>query len=98
MPRRPLPPPRHCRHQHSQATTLVQSQPLPRLELVPVGRKKRANRRRKFSAMLAFPLGMAGGPENEGMPGDVFRVVMAFVMPSWEPLRRGSDICLQLPD
>ena len=66
---------------------------MPRVELMAVGRKKRANRRRKFSAMLAFFLGIIDGPQNEGMPRDVFRVVMDFVMPSWDPLRKGPDIC-----
>jgi len=72
---------------------VVGGRPLPRVELVAVGRKKRANRRRKFSAMLALFLGIKDGPHNEGMPRDVFRVVMGFVMPSWDPLRRGPDIC-----
>ena len=68
---------------------VARGQPLPRLELVPVGRKRKANIHRKFSTMLAFLLGIAGGPKNEGMPRDVFRVVMTFVMPVLDPLRWG---------
>ena len=32
---------------------------------------------------------MGGGPKGEGMPRDVFRVVLDLVMPFWDPLRRG---------
>jgi hypothetical protein len=66
-----------------------QSQPLPHVDLVPVGRKRRSNDCRKFTVMLGFLLGMEGGSNGEGMPRDVFRVVMGFVMPKWDPLRRG---------
>lgn len=44
---------------------------------------------RKLRIMLAFVCGMGGGAEGEGMPRDVFRVVMDLLMPSWDPLRRG---------
>lgn len=44
---------------------------------------------RKFRSMLAFLLGMQGGPTDEGMPRDVFRIVMDLLMSSWDPLRRG---------
>jgi len=40
--------------------------------------------RRKFHSMVTFLLG--GGPESEGMPRDVFRLVMDFLMPYWDPL------------
>ena len=42
--------------------------------------------------MLAFLLGIDGGPENTGMPRDVFRVVLDLVMPSWDPLRREKTV------
>lgn len=42
---------------------------------------------RKLHTILTFLLGMGGGPEDEGMPREVFRVVMDFMMPSWDPLR-----------
>jgi hypothetical protein len=44
---------------------------------------------RKLSSIVAFLLGMGGGPEGEGMPRDVFRVVLTMLMPTWDPLRRG---------
>jgi len=67
---------------------VAQSQPLPRVDLVQMGRKRRTNDRRKFTAMLGFLLGIEGGSNGEGIPRDVFRVVMGFVMPKWDPLRR----------
>jgi len=39
--------------------------------------------------MLAFLVGMEGGPKGGGMPRDVFRVVLDMLMPTWDPLRRG---------
>ena len=41
---------------------------------------------RKFRGVMAFLLGMGGGPKGYGMPRDVFRVVLDFLMPSWDPL------------
>lgn len=43
----------------------------------------------KLSSMVAYLLGVGGGPKNEGRPRDVFRVVMDLLMPTWDPLRRG---------
>jgi len=43
----------------------------------------------KLRMLVAFLLGMEGGPEGGGMPQDVFRVVLDLLMPSWDPLRRG---------
>ena len=39
---------------------------------------------RKVRTTLAFMCGLG----REGMPRDVFRVVMDLLMPSWDPLRR----------
>ena len=60
------------------------------MTLVPVtAGNKGAMKRRKFRFMLGFILGMNGGPKGEGMPCDVFRgVLMDFLMPVWDPLRR----------
>jgi hypothetical protein len=58
--------------------------PLPRVSLSPAGAD---GIEEKDRSMLAFLLGMAG-PENTGMPRDVFRVVVDFLMPTWDPLRR----------
>jgi len=44
---------------------------------------------RKLRRMVAFLFGMVDGPEGEGMPRDVFRVVLGLLMPAWDPLRRG---------
>ena len=44
---------------------------------------------RKLRTLLAFLIGMQGGPEGEGMPRDVFRVAMDLLMPSWDAFRRG---------
>ena len=43
--------------------------------------------RRKLRVTMAFICGL----EREGMPRDVFRVVLDLLMPSWDPLRRRSD-------
>ena len=70
---------------------LARGEPLPRLALAAVSgaNKKTKERRHKLRSMLAFFLGMKGGPTDEGMPWDVFRVVLDMLMPSWDPLRRG---------
>jgi hypothetical protein len=44
----------------------------------------------KLRTMLAFSLGIGGGPEGHGMPRDVFRGVLDMLMPSWDPLRYRS--------
>jgi hypothetical protein len=44
---------------------------------------------RKLRTTLAFLFGKEGGAKGEGMPRDVFRVVMDMLMPSWDPLRLG---------
>jgi hypothetical protein len=46
----------------------------------------------KLQSMVAFLVGVKGGPKGEGMPRDVFRIVMDLLMPSWDPLRRGVAI------
>jgi len=57
--------------------------PFPYVALMPA----RSNEiEEKDRSMLAFLLGMGGGPDNTGMPRDVFRVVLDF--PTWDPLRR----------
>lgn len=44
---------------------------------------------RELRTLLAFTLGMEGGPEGESMSRDVFRVVLDMLLPAWDPLRRG---------
>ena len=73
-------------------------QPLPRVELVPVGSSQNDDEDdeggRKFQTMLTFLLGNGGGPEGDGMPRDVFRVALDLTMPAWDPLRKlGAPRC-----
>jgi hypothetical protein len=42
---------------------------------------------RGLRKMMEFLLGMGGGPKGDGMPREVFREVLNFLMPSWDPLR-----------
>jgi hypothetical protein len=56
---------------------VAQGQTFPHVVLMPVtGSNKLAKRPRKLRTLLAFVLGMEGGPEGEGMSRDVFRVVL----------------------
>jgi len=43
---------------------------------------------RKLRTLMGFLLGVEGGREGEGMPADVFPVMISFIMPDWDPLRR----------
>lgn len=43
---------------------------------------------RELRSLLAFLLGMEGGLKGEGMPREVFLLVLDMLMPSWDPLRR----------
>ena len=52
--------------------------------------QKDAEEDRKLRNLMAFLLGMEGGPKGEGMPRDVFWVVQDLLMPTWGPLRRKS--------
>jgi hypothetical protein len=74
----------------------ARGQPLPRLllgrvVLTPVmgGRDEEDEEGSKIHSLYTFLLGV-GGPKGEGMPRDVFRVVMDFLMPAWDPLRRAT--------
>ena len=60
---------------------------MPRVTLTPVAGKEGGS---TFRSMVAFLLGMEGGPENTGMPRDMYRVVLDLLNPTWDPLRRGS--------
>ena len=53
----------------------------------------------KFRGLMAFVLAMEGGPQNTGMPRDVFRgVFMDLLMPSWDPLRvKRTETALIVP-
>lgn len=64
---------------------------LRRVVLTPVtgGRDEEDEEGSKIHSYFTFLLGV-GGPKGEGMPRDVFRVVMDFLMPAWDPLRRAT--------
>jgi hypothetical protein len=71
---------------------VVRGLPLPRVAMTPltIGQDDvDGEEGRKFRTLIMFFLGVGGGLENESMPRDVFRVVMDFLMPAWDPLRRG---------
>ena len=70
---------------------VVRRQPLPSVTLLPVmdGKKRARERRCKLRTFLVFVLGMGGGLEGEGMPRDVFRVMLDMLMPLEDPLRLG---------
>ena len=65
-------------------------EPLPRMALTPA---TGANARikgghRKLRSMLGFILGMRGGANGEGLPWDVFRMVLDLLMPIGDPMRK----------
>jgi hypothetical protein len=67
---------------------MARGEPLPRVALMPLtvdqNNEDEREEGRKLRTSLAFLTGMG----HEGMPRDVFRVVMDLLMPSWDPLRR----------
>jgi len=68
----------------------AQGKPLPGVTLVSVMRghndgEDEEEESRKLRTTLAFMCWVG----REGMPQDVFRVVVDLLMPSWDPLRRG---------
>lgn len=67
---------------------MLRGLPLPHVTMAPLTDGQDEEEARKFCSMLSFLLGVDSGPEGEGMPRDVFRVVLDLLMPSWDPLRR----------
>ena len=65
---------------------VARGEPLPRVALALVASDEGS---RKFRWLLASLTGMEGGLDGGGMPREVFREVLEFLMPSWDPLRRG---------
>ena len=56
------------------------------------GPREDDERRCRRRDLVAFLLGVKVGA-TEGMPRDVFLLVLDFLMPSWDPLRRvGSPV------
>jgi hypothetical protein len=66
-------------------------QPLPHVEVAAVtgANKNTKEKRRQFSNIMAFLVGMGMGPKGAGIQRGVFRVVLNYVMPIWDPLRGG---------
>lgn len=54
------------------------------------GRETGGEERRKLRNLVAFVIGMEGGLKGEGMPPEVFHILMSFLMPSSDPLRGGN--------
>lgn len=76
---------------------LARDLPLPRVTSGAItGNKKTKERRRKFLSLVTFLLGMEGGPKGNGMPQDVFLIVMDYLMPFWDPLRKHDFTALPL--
>jgi hypothetical protein len=63
--------------------------PLPRVVLAALTGGQDEEEGRKLRTTLTFLLGIGGGSDGEGMPRDVFRVVLDMLMQRWDPLRRG---------
>ena len=68
---------------------VARSEPLREIELVPVegGHNGDEEESRRFRITLIFFTGIGRG---DGVPGDVFRLVLDLLMPTWDPLRRGT--------
>ena len=69
---------------------VAQGQPVPQVVLLRTGPSRTVNtghgdERRKLRTLMAFLVGMGGG----GVPQEEFRLVLDFIMPAWDPLRRG---------
>ena len=61
---------------------------MPRVVLAALTGGQDEEEGRKLRTTLTFLLGIGGGSDGEGMPRDVFRVVLDMLMQRWDPLRR----------
>lgn len=68
---------------------LAQGLPLPRLVLATGYVDD--EREQKLCALMGFVLGMEGGSKGQGMPPEVYRLVLALVMLAWDGRRSGVD-------
>lgn len=68
---------------------VAEGQPLPHVSMTPqsVDRNDEDEKGLKFRILLAFLVGMGGGPDGKVMPAGVFRMVLDLLMPSWDPRR-----------
>jgi hypothetical protein len=67
---------------------VVRGQALPRVMFAPLTDGPTDNEHEEESRKLRITLASLTGLGSKAMPRDVFRVVMGFLMPSWDPLRR----------
>jgi len=67
----------------------AQGESLPYVALAPLTDGQHGDEHEEESRKLRTTLAFMCGLEREGMPREVFRVVMDLLMPSWDPLRRG---------
>jgi len=68
---------------------VARREPLREIELVPVAGGHNGDgeeESRRFRITLIFLTGIGRG---DGMPGNVFRLVLDLLIPTWDPLRRG---------
>ena len=71
---------------------------LPRVALAPLAADQNNDEQtHNFRFMLQVLLGMVTGPDGMILPGDLFRVVLDFLMPTWDPLRRAGGARGQQP-
>ena len=68
-------------------TVWQKASPLPTVALVDDGHIQDSEGGCKVQTSMAFLVGLGGEAKNEGMPEELFRVVIAFVIP-WGPLRK----------
>lgn len=71
----------------------TQGQPLPQVAQTPVGGGTNIRKKNELNlrTMLAFVCGIKGGPEDEGMPRKGFLVMLDFLMPTWDPMRKANN-------
>lgn len=74
-------------------------QEVPQVTLAPLttahNDEEEEEEERKLRSMLTFVTGMEGGADGQGLKKEHFLEVMKYLMPSWDPLRRGRGDDLQ---
>jgi hypothetical protein len=64
-------------------------EPLPFVAITPIAQPKEGGEARNLRTLLAFVLGMEGGPAGKGMDRRAFLVMMDMLMLPCDWLRRG---------
>lgn len=76
---------------------VARGQPLPQMTLVRVTLpRKMTGGRYELSKLVVFLLGMGGGSKGEGMPRDVFLLLVDLLTLPWDPLRKRGGVGQQL--